>query len=455
MNCKIVLIFIFWGYLIPLCPKSASAGNFIGEGHSLNFKVKHKNSSISNYISPNQFEGSDIDRIQKAIDCAGKTMHRMVIPGINSNGTNIWKIDRAILLPSNMTIILDNCTIQLSDQCRDNMFRSENVGVGIENPVRMRNITIAGIGNVILKGAANPRATGDAYRILVTDKEPKGRKSYGSDAGKAGEKQRGDWRNNLIQIAMVDSFVLRNVTIENSHAWAISFERTQNAEISSIRFNNPEYITIKGEKFKVYNKDGINLRHGCKYFRINDISGVNGDDLIALTSIDLNPSFPLKGDSSTYHQNGDVNSYQVTSTKWNGPEDDTEQVWITNCQTNYCGVAIRASGSAGIHHVYVNGVITSARPDTPPPYHGSPYTLCVGGKGYGQPSAPGKINHIYGTNLTGDGLSLILIEAPVYDCQFINGIYSGKAPAAITYNIDKAETNNVIEVNLIKLPAEQ
>ncbi len=410
--------------------------------------------NIGNEISPNQFEGSDIDRIQKAIDFAGKTVHKMVIPGINSNGTNIWKIDRAILLPPDMTIILDNCTIQLSDQCRDNMFRSENVGVGIENPVRIKNISIVGIGNVILKGANNPRATGDAYRILVPDKEPKGRKSYGSDANKAGEKQKGDWRNNLIQIAMVDSFVLRNITIENSHAWAISFERTQNAEISSIRFNNPEYIKINGEKYKVFNKDGINLRHGCKYFRINDISGVNGDDLIALTSIDLNPSFPLKGDTSTYHHNGDINSYQVTSTKWSGPEDDTEQVYITNCQTNYCGVAIRASDNAGIHHVYVNGVITSARPDTPPPYHGSPYTLCVGGKGYGQPPTPGKINHIYATNLIGDGLSLILVESAIYDCQFLNGIYSGNAPSAITYNIDKAETKNIIEVNLIKIPAE-
>ena len=451
---KIVLILLFLGFLMSLCPKSGSAQDFTGEGRSLNLKPKYKNKGNTSYISPNQFVGSDIDRIQKAIDFAAQSMHKMVIPGINSNGTNSWKIDRAILLPPNMTVILDNCTIQLSDQCRDNMFRSENVGVGMEHPVRIRNINIVGIGNVILKGAANPRATGDAYRVLVTDKEPKGRKSYGSDANKAGEKQRGDWRNNLIQIAMVDSFGLRNVTIENSHAWAISFERTQNAEISSIRFNNPEYININGEKFKVFNKDGINLRHGCKYFRINDISGVNGDDLIALTSLDLNSSFPSKSDTSTYFRNGDVNSYQVTSTKWNGPDDDTEQVYITNCQTNYCGVAIRASGNAGIHHVYVNGVITSARPDTPPPYRGSPYTLCVGGKGYGAPSTPGKIHHIYATNLVGDGLSLILVESPICDCQFINGIYSGNTPSAITYKIDKAETKNVIEVNLIKIPVE-
>ena len=204
MNCKVVLILLFLGYLMALSPKSVSARDFTGEGYNLNLNAKHKNKGILTYINPNQFKGSDIDRIQKAIDFAAHTMHKMVIPGINSNGTNSWIIDRAILLPPNMTIILDNCTIQLSDQCRDNMFRSENVGIGIEHPVRIRNINIVGIGNVILKGAANPRATGDGYRILVPDKEPKGRKSYGSDANKPGEKQRGDWRNNLIQIAMVE-----------------------------------------------------------------------------------------------------------------------------------------------------------------------------------------------------------------------------------------------------------
>lgn len=395
-------------------------------------------------ISPNDFQGSDIQRIQAAIDSANKSTGKVVIPALNANGTNSWIIDRAILLPSNMTVILDNCIIQLSDQARDNMFRSDNVGIGIVHPQWNHNIRIIGIGEVLLKGADNPRSTGDAYRTLTLHPE-KGRVSYGSDAGKEGVKQKGDWRNNMIQIAYVDGFKIKNVTLQNSHAWAISFERTRNAELSALRFVNPEYITIKDRQVKVYNKDGINLRHGCKYFRINDITGINGDDLIALSSLDAAPY---------YHTSGDVNSYQVTSTKWHGPEDDTEQVFITNCQTNYTGVAIRASDSASIHHVYINGVITKARPDTPPPYGGSPYTVLIGGRGYGDASVQGKINNIYATNLVGDGKSLILVESPVVDCQFMNGIYTGKAPAAITYTIDKQATKNIVEVNLIKVPNE-
>ncbi|WP_332456126.1 glycosyl hydrolase family 28 protein [Petrimonas sp.] len=391
-------------------------------------------------ITPNQFKGSDIERIQQAIRLAQKTSRKVVIPQSNANGTLAWKIDRAILLPSDITIILDNCTIQLSDECRDNMFRSENVGTGIEHPVWLNNIHLIGVGKVLLKGADNPRATGDAYRTLVMG-TGKGRISYGSDAGKKGEKQRGDWRNNLIQIALVDEFSIKNVTIQNSHAWAMSFERTKNAEISAIRFNNPEIIEINGKKVSVYNKDGIDLRHGCKYFKIDDISGLTGDDFIALSSLDIEPY---------YHSNGDINSYQVTSTRWNGPEDDTEQIFITNCRTNYPGVAIRASDNASIHHVYIDGIVVTNRPDSQAPYMESPYTLYIGGRGYGKLSIAGKINNIYASNLTGDGKSLITIEAPITDCLFMNGIYTGTAPSAITYKIDKSETKNIIEVNLIK-----
>jgi len=67
-------------------------------------------------ITPNQFEGSDVQRIQSAIEAAKVSTGKVFIPSINANGTNLWLLDSAILLPSNMTIILDNCTIQLSNQ---------------------------------------------------------------------------------------------------------------------------------------------------------------------------------------------------------------------------------------------------------------------------------------------------------------------------------------------------
>jgi polygalacturonase len=387
-------------------------------------------------ITPNQFEGSDIQRIRAAIDAAEGRTNKVVIPSRNSNETNIWLIDSAILLPSNMTIILDNCTVQLSDKCRDNMFRSDNVGIGITDPEENYNISITGIGNVYLKGAENPRATGDGARTLVSSPQ-KGRVSYGSDAGKEGMKQKGDWRNIMILMAYVDGFKLKNVNIENSHGWAVSFERTKNAHISDIWIDNPEEIEINGKKVKVSNKDGIDLRHGCKNFQIYNISGRTGDDFIALSSLDT---------GSDYHETGSINSSMVTTRKYRGEDDDTEQIVITNisCQTKYRGIAIRASDSASIHNVYIDGLITKSWDG----YHNS---ILIGGRGYGSPSLPGKINNIYAMNLNGDGRSLVLIEAPVANCHFMNGIYRGSGDNIITYSIDKSETTNVITQNLMKI----
>lgn len=390
-------------------------------------------------ITPNDFKGTDTERIQAAIHKAGMSTNEVVIPRQNDNGTNIWKIDSAILLPDGMTVLLYNCVIQLSDQCRDNMFRSDNVGIGIKKPQWSHDISIIGIGNPILKGANNPRSTGDAFRKLVKE-QTAGRVSYGSDAGNANRKQTGDWRNIMILMAYVKGLVIKNVTIKNSHSWAMSFERVRNAEISDIQFYNPQFITVSGRAVYTSNKDGIDLRQGCKYFRINNITGVNGDDLIALSSLDVAPF---------YHTNGDINSYQVTTTAYKGEEDDIEQIFITNCKTNYTGVAIRAGGNAGVHDVFINGIITRARPDISPPYGGSPYTLLVGNKNYGKRSLRGKIHDIYAMNLTGDGKHLILIKSPIANCSFMNGIYTGSATNAITYDIDKNETRNIKTANLI------
>ena len=384
-----------------------------------------KNAGI--IITPNQFKGSDIQRIQSAVNAAKGTTNQVVIPSGNYNGTNIWLIDSAILIPDNMTVILDNATIQLSDSCRDNMFRSDNVGIGINDPVWNHNISIIGIGNVTLKGAANPRATGDSGKAL-------GKRSYGSDAGKEGRKQTGDWRNIMILMAYVDGFTLKNVNIENSHAWAASFERTINADISNIRFYNPGEIDVNGKKVVTLNKDGIDLRHGCKNFRIDNISGLTSDDFIALSILGL---------GSPNQESGNLNSTMVTSTKWRGPEDDTEQIFISNitCQAYTRAVAIRANDSASIKNVYIDGIIWNGRYNA----------ILAGGKGYGKPALPGNINNIHAMNIMGNGVSLIQIEEAIADCTFLNGIYTGGGDQIITYNIEKEKLNNVISKNLISI----
>ena len=384
-------------------------------------------------ITPNQFKGSDTERIQAAVKKASETTGKVVIPAANSNGTNIWLLDSAILLPSDIEVILENCTIQLSDSCRDNMFRSNNVGLGITDPEWNRKISIIGIGDVLLIGADNPRATGDGARTLVSENQS-GRVSYGSDAGKEGIKQKGDWRNIMILMAFVDGFKLKNVNIKNAHAWAVSFERTLNAEISDITFDCPSSQLVNGKEVFIRNRDGIDLRHGCKNFRINNVSGTTEDDFIALSTLGLH---------SENNVGGTFNSTMVTSTRWRGPEDDTENIYITNivCKSLTRAIAIRANDIASINNVYINGIT----------FEGGFNAMLVGGKGYGKDSQPGKINNIHAMNIIGDGRSLILIEEAITDCSFINGLYRGNEDKIITYNIDENKIKNVISQNLIKL----
>jgi hypothetical protein len=403
-------------------------------------------------INPNQFKGNDTERIQAAVNKAAGSTGKVVIPAVNSNGSGVWLLDSAVLLPGNITVILDNCTVQLSDSCRDNMFRSDNVGPGIRNPEWNYNISIIGIGEVSLKGADNPRATGDGSKTLSLDCEKdkdsikmaggswQYKISYGTDAGKEGMKQTGDSRNIMIRMAYVDGFKLKNLNIEKSHSWAVCHEWVLNADISDIRFNNPGgWQIIDGKKQYFENRDGINLRQGCKNFRIDNISGVTGDDFIALTSMG----------------------------KWHGTEDDTEQIYITNinCKTPQWGVAIRASDMAGINNVYINGVFYEAggnqtivvgdsmflQYDRNPQYRINE-AIILGWVNPGGNSQPGKLNNIHTMNIFGDGRSLIFIgKGAIANCSFTNGIYTGKGDQLILYGLDKSKTANIISQNLIKI----
>lgn len=388
-------------------------------------------------ISPNMFTGSDTQRIQQAIDYASGTYNQVRI-GVNTNGTSLWRIDSALLLPSNMKVIVDNATLQISDLCRDNLFRSNNVGIGITSPVWNNNISIVGVGEAILKGADNPRATGDYGRTLSLN--PTGSQSYGSDAGVGGQKQTGDWRNNMIEMGYVNGFTLKNVTIQDSHAWAITLERVTNFVVKDIIVHNNEKIKVGGVDKQVWNKDCLDLRQGCKYGIIDNIRGHNGDDLVAITLLDMG------------FGNGDVNSYQVTKTSWDGPVDNSEHIYISNLQTNYSGVALRQSHTQSINHIYIQNVVSQSRPDIPPPYGGSPYVVYV--YSVDGVSAPANIiNNIYASNLRGDGLAFISIESPVVNCQFTNGIYSGAGGSYVTYGngVTAGTTTGVTFDGMIKV----
>ena len=89
---------------------------------------------------------TDNDAFDYAIANRGVDGIVVVPPRVGADGRDFWLLDRAILLPSNTTIVLQGCKLKLSDACRDNFFRSANCGLGINENETLYNIHVKGEG---------------------------------------------------------------------------------------------------------------------------------------------------------------------------------------------------------------------------------------------------------------------------------------------------------------------
>ena len=80
---------------------------------------------------------TDSDTLEAAIANRGEDGIVVITPRraeVDAERT-YWLLDRAILLPSNVTVVLQNCKLKLSDRCRDNFFRSARQGPkGVNDP---------------------------------------------------------------------------------------------------------------------------------------------------------------------------------------------------------------------------------------------------------------------------------------------------------------------------------
>jgi len=221
----------------------------------------------------NNFTGAnDSEILNNAVQNRGADGIVVISPRQIDKTRDYWLLDSAVLLPENTTVVLQNVKIKLSDQCRDNFFRTANCGLGIEDPSPIRNVHIRGEGVCLLEGADHPRATGDSSKLQhapcphfpedickVADWIPEERRtpetldfwdvhnhSYGTDAGKEGESQYGDWRGIGILFANTEDFSISGLRIKGSHGWAISVEACSNGRIEKIDFDARMHKMIDG-----------------------------------------------------------------------------------------------------------------------------------------------------------------------------------------------------------------
>lgn len=299
-------------------------------------------------FSPDSFSGTDSARIAQALEAAAKNGSAVRIgprrPDTESDRT-YWLLDEAILLGADTTLYLDDCTLKLSDRCRDNFIRSANAGIGIEKVEPIRNVHIIGSGRVELVGADHPRATGDGAKQL-------GVRSYGTDAGVDGQSQTGDWRNIGILLAGIEYFSIQNITLRQTHCWGVSIEKSSHGLVRNLTFDSSENREIDGQTVKTLNQDGLDLRKGCHDIVVENIRGVTGDDLVALTTIGSDPK-----------AGGSLESTEVAETDPDAM-NDIYNISIKNVVGYAAGghQIVRLLNASGmkIHHVVIDTVIDAS-----------------------------------------------------------------------------------------------
>ena len=349
-------------------------------------------------VYANAFKGkNDSEILNKAIESRGKDGIVVISPREIDNERDYWLLDEAVLLPENTTVVLQNVKIKLSDRCRDNFFRTANCGLGIEYPTAIRNVHIKGEGECLLEGADHPRATGDSSKpqhvpcshfpedvckysdwidenrrhldpkefddiCKVADWVPESERpqdrlnfwdvhdySYGTDCGKEGESQYGDWRGIGILFANVDNFSISGVRIKDSHGWCISLEACTNGRVEKIDFDCHMHKMIDGMYMNMENQDGVDVRNGCHHIIISDITGFTGDDVIALTAI-AKPN---------YIPGGSFRSTHVMHNDWSRREKDIHDIIIRNvaAHSHLCYTVRLLPALTNIYNVVIDGII--------------------------------------------------------------------------------------------------
>lgn len=206
------------------------------------------------------FSGTDDQKIDKAL-----SMINNVGGGQIYFPSRIINISKAILIPSNTKIILDNCQIQMNNNIHDNIFRAKGLQT---NPSQYgglclsaewtENFEIEGLGTPTLRSSVTPLHVGDAY----------------------------GWRGCTMLFAKCRNYKVSNIKIIESHMWSISNEYCEDGEFYNITFDNSLHP----------NADGLNFRNGCRRMIARKLRGKTNDSAIATTCLDNTvPSTPASG----------------------------------------------------------------------------------------------------------------------------------------------------------------
>ena len=198
---------------------------------------------------------TDSKTIQNAVDYAKKTgANSVTVPRFNPRtGKNVWIIEEAIILPSEMEIVLDNAHLRQEDKMMDNIFRNflDVATEGHTLSQQSRRIVIRGVGNALLDGGTHNGLTEKTSKL---------------------EGMPPASRNCMILFYNIRDFLIEGLELRDHRYWAIHLVHAQRGRLSDLRFMGECHCP---------NQDAIDLRIGCSNIVIERIVGQTGDDVVA------------------------------------------------------------------------------------------------------------------------------------------------------------------------------
>lgn len=327
---------------------------------------------------PNIICETDSASIQKAVNYAvRKGVNKVLIPKLNKRtGKGGWIIDKSILLPSNITVILDNCHMTLADGAFCNFFRNELCGTEIANTLdgEQHDIHIIGQGYAILDG-------GNTNWFLECNRNVDNCKT----------ENMGLKINNAILLHNVRDFSIENIEIRNQRWWAINLIYCRNGKVIDFTCMATNIIQ---------NQDGLDIRCGCNNITVERLTGKSGDDLIALTALERSENgFHVSG------KDGNIHDIFIKD--------------VLGCSIINGLVVLRNQDSRQIYNVEMENVIQSDLEDL----NNHPYTIVDVGQNdyiYKKQSPIGSTRNIKAKTIIGDSSAPVMVGATLEDCKFEN-----------------------------------
>lgn len=225
---------------------------------------------------PDMIDVNDSRSINNAIAKAVESgCNMVVIPRLNARSNSYsWIIGEPIMLPSNITVILDGCYMVQEESCYCNMFLTAGA-LDSDNKTIDHELC-----NIRIIGQNHPVLDGGVYNGFSEWHSPPG-----------------TLFNNITMLFVnVNGFTVEGIKIRHMRWWSMAYYYCRNGIIRNVEFDadfasigpDGERVEALPEKYgDVYikNGDGVDIRCGCNNILIENITGRTEDDTVALTAL--------------------------------------------------------------------------------------------------------------------------------------------------------------------------